>query len=41
MLDYIKIEPDSPIPKYKQIINSFHDAIDEKVFKEGSEDPVY
>ena len=39
MLDYIKIEPDSPIPKYKQIINSFHDAIDEKFLKKDQKIP--
>jgi DNA-binding transcriptional regulator YhcF (GntR family) len=39
MINYIKIEPDSPIPKYKQIINSFHDAIDEKFLKKDQKIP--
>jgi len=39
MIDYIKIEPDSPIPKYRQIINSFHDAIDEKFLKKDQKIP--
>jgi DNA-binding transcriptional regulator YhcF (GntR family) len=39
MINYIKIVPDSPIPKYRQIINSFHDAIDEKFLKKDQKIP--
>jgi DNA-binding transcriptional regulator YhcF (GntR family) len=39
MIDYIKIEPDSPVPKYKQLINSFHDAIDEKLLTKDQKIP--
>ena len=39
MINYIKIEPDSPVPKYKQLINSFHDAIDEKFLKKDQKIP--
>jgi DNA-binding transcriptional regulator YhcF (GntR family) len=39
MIDYIKIEADSPIPKYKQIINSFHEAIDDKFLKKDQKIP--
>jgi len=39
MINHIKIEPDSPIPKYRQIINSFHDAIDGKFLKKDQKIP--
>lgn len=39
MLDYIKIEADSPVPKYKQIINSFHEALDDKFLKKDQKIP--
>jgi DNA-binding transcriptional regulator YhcF (GntR family) len=39
MTNYIRIEPDSPIPKYKQIINSFYDAIDDKYLKKDQKLP--
>lgn len=38
-MDYIKIEADSPVPKYKQIINSFHEALEEKFLKKDQKIP--
>ncbi|MGN6177867.1 MAG: GntR family transcriptional regulator [Mucilaginibacter sp.] len=38
-MDYIKIDADSPIPKYKQIVNSFHDALEEKILKKDQKLP--
>ncbi len=33
MIDFIKIAPNSSVPKYKQIINSIYDALESKALK--------
>jgi DNA-binding transcriptional regulator YhcF (GntR family) len=38
-MDYIKIDADSPIPKYKQIVNSFHGALEDKRLKKHQKIP--
>lgn len=38
-MDYIKIETDSPIPKYKQVINSFHAALEANLLKKDEKIP--
>ncbi|RCH54255.1 transcriptional regulator [Mucilaginibacter hurinus] len=38
-MDYIKIETDSPIPKYKQVINSFHEALENNRLKKDEKIP--
>ena len=38
-MDYIKIDTDSPIPKYKQIVNSFHAALEDKRLKKDQKIP--
>ncbi len=39
MIDYINIDPNSSIPKYRQLINSFYQAIEEKVLTKGQKVP--
>lgn len=39
MIDLIKIVSDSPVPKYRQIINSIYDALDNKVVEKGHKMP--
>lgn len=38
-MDYIKIQADSPIPKYKQVINSFHEALENNRLKKDQKIP--
>jgi DNA-binding transcriptional regulator YhcF (GntR family) len=38
-MDYIKIDVDSPVPKYKQIVNSFHNALEDKLLKKDQKLP--
>jgi DNA-binding transcriptional regulator YhcF (GntR family) len=38
-MDYIKIDADSSVPKYRQIVNSFHEALEEKILKKDQKLP--
>lgn len=38
-MDYIKIDAGSPIPKYKQIVSSFHAALEDKILKKDQKLP--
>src|SRR6202012_3698383 len=38
-MDYIKIDTNSPIPKYKQLVNSFHAALQDKLLKKDQKIP--
>jgi len=39
MIDLIKIEVNSSVPKYKQIVNSIHDALESKFLKKNEKIP--
>ena len=38
-MDYINIQADSPVPKYKQVINSFHEALEGNLLKKDQKIP--